>query len=72
MNELRILEKLDELEQRLITPVKWLDIRKAAKYSSLSESTLHRVIRKGALKASRVTGKILIKEEWLNRFLEGK
>lgn len=74
-NETQILIKLHKIEQkldRILISSKWLDIKKAVLFSSLSESTLKRAIRQGTLKASRTTGKILIKDEWLNNYLEGK
>lgn len=50
----------------------WIGINDASNYCSLSPSTLNRAILRGTLKASRVTGKTLIKRKWIDKFLEGK
>ena len=50
---------------------KWLNIHAACKYSSLSPSTIRRAVYKGALKASRVTGKMLFKTSEVDRWLNG-
>ena len=48
----------------------WMTIREVVKYSKLSTATIRRYIDRGNLKASRQTGRILIKrskvDEWLN------
>ena len=49
----------------------WLDISKAESYTSLSESTIRRAVKRGTLKVSKVTGKLLFKSEWLDRWLCG-
>ena len=73
MESYRIKELLQEIKS-LITnkskPDKWLDIAAAAKYCSVSRSTLRRHISQGTLSASNETGKTLFKlsslEKWLN------
>ncbi len=75
LNESQILIKLSELIhqiEKIVHPPVWLDIKKAIQYSSLSNSTLKRAIRRGNLKASKVSGKILIKSDWLDQYLIGK
>lgn len=49
----------------------WMDLKDASEYSSLSKSTLNRSINRGLLKSSKITGKTLVKIEWIDRFLEG-
>ena len=48
-----------------------MDIKEACKYASVSDSTLRRAVRKGTLKVSKRTGKLLFKREWLNKWLVG-
>ena len=48
---------------------KWLDIKSAADYCSLSATTLRRNVDAGKLKASKVTGKMLFKRSDLETFL---
>ena len=40
---------------------KWLNINAVCNYTSLSASTVRRAVYKGALKASRITGKMLFR-----------
>lgn len=67
-----IIEQLDKIENQLgeLVPFKvWLNLKQASQYSSLSISTLRRAIAQGRLKATKVSGKILIKIEWIDKFL---
>ena len=50
---------------------KWLNINAVCKYTSLSASTVRRAVYKGALKASRITGKMLFKTSEVDRWLNG-
>ena len=50
---------------------RWLDIKEACEYTSVSHSTLRRAISKGSLKASHSTGKLLFKVEEIERWLNG-
>ena len=70
--ELRLLELLQEIKSLITNKPKsdnWLDITAAAKYCSVSRSTLRRHISQGSLSASNKTGKTLFKlsslEAWL-------
>ena len=69
----RIIEMLQEIKLLLAGKIndKWLKIDEVSKYASLSESTLRRAMRKGTLKASQVTGRLLFKksniDKWLNK-----
>ena len=47
----------------------WLDLKATCKYCSLSASTLRRVIYKGEIKVSKVTGKLLFKRSWIDDYL---
>ena len=71
--EYRLLELLQEIKSLITNKPKtdkWLDIAAAAKYCSVSRSTLRRHISQGSLSASNKTGKTLFKlsslEQWLN------
>tara|TARA_B100000579_G_C22525475_1_gene708181 strand:+ start:536 stop:721 length:186 start_codon:yes stop_codon:yes gene_type:complete len=48
----------------------WMTIGEVVKYSKLSTATIRRYIDRGNLKASKQTGRILVKrskvDEWLN------
>ena len=48
----------------------WMTIGQEVKYSKLSTATIRRYIDRGNLKASKQTGRILVKrskvDEWLN------
>ena len=71
--EYRIIEMLQEIKLLLAGKIndKWLKIDEVSKYASLSESTLRRAMRKGTLKGSQVTGRLLFKksnvDKWLNK-----
>ena len=72
MTEFVIIEKLDEILAVLKKRGnnRWLNINEVCDYCGLSRSTLTRSIRKGVLKASSSTGKLLFKisdvDRWLN------
>jgi len=73
MTEFAVIEKLDELHKLIINGRahdKWVNLQDVSAYSSLSESTIRRAVRTGALKASHATGKLLFKisdiDKWLN------
>ena len=67
-----IYEKLDEILSLLKGEKRqgWLDMNEICEYSCLSSSTIRRSIKKGVLKVSTSTGKLLFKisdvEKWLN------
>ena len=66
-----ILARLDSIGDKLDGKVAkgWLDLKAACKYCSLSTSTIRRSIRSGQLKSSKVTGKLMFKVEWLDKWL---
>ncbi|MBC8555227.1 MAG: helix-turn-helix domain-containing protein [Candidatus Brocadiales bacterium] len=71
--EEKILCVLSEINSNLQNKLtkKWLNIREASQYASVSESTIRRAIEKGQLKVSKTTGKLLFKVEWIERWLNG-
>jgi excisionase family DNA binding protein len=68
-----IIERLDKIETLLEekTKDKWLSLRQACDYTSLSFSTLRRNISGGRLKVSKVAGKLLFRKIWLDKWLKG-
>ena len=72
--EYRLLELLQEIRSLISNKTasdKWLDIGEAAKYCSVSRSTLRRHILSGSLSASKKTGKTLFKRSALENWLNG-
>ena len=67
--EIRIVELLNEIKTLILGKVnkRWLTIKEVCQYSSVSESTVRRAIRKGTLKASNSTGKLLFKVSSVDR-----
>ena len=62
LNEIKALIKTN-------APQKWLSIKDCVKYSGLSESTIRRAMQSGQLKANKVGGKWLIRNQWLQSYL---
>ena len=52
-------------------PDEWLNISQAAQYAKLSEQTIRRYVRFGALKVSKKTGRLLFQKSNLDRWLNG-
>ena len=71
--EIRIIEMLNEMKDMIEGKVsdKWLNIQDVCDYVKLSDSTVRRAIRKGSLKASHSTGKLLFKVSSVDRWLKG-
>mgnify|MGYP001214981926 CR=1 FL=1 len=71
--EIRTIELLNEIKSLILGKVneRWLTIKEVCQYSSVSESTVRRAIRKGTLKASNSTGKLLFKVSSVDRWLNG-
>ena len=61
--EIRTIELLNEIKGLIQDKVtdRWLCIREVCEYASISESTVRRAVRKGSLKASQQTGRLLFK-----------
>ena len=72
MMEIRIVELLNEIRTLILGKVneRWLNLRDVSEYTSVSESTIRRAIKKGVLKSSNKTGRLLFKvsdvDRWLN------
>ena len=71
--EIRIMEMLEELKSLLIVQHhnKWMNIKEVCNYTSVSESTIRRAIKRGTLKASNQTGRLLFKYNDVDRWLKG-
>ena len=73
MTEIRIIELLGEILSLLKGKKRqgWLDMNEICEYSCLSSSTIRRSIKKGVLKVSTSTGKLLFKISDVDRWLNG-
>ena len=71
--EIRIMEMLTEMKEMIQGNIsdKWMNMKDVCNYVNLSESTVRRAIRKGSLKASHSTGKLLFKVSSVDRWLKG-
>ncbi len=71
--EIRIIELLKEIKGLIQDKVsdRWLSVRDVCKYSSVSESTVRRAVKRGVLKASHSTGKLLFKVSSVDNWLKG-
>ena len=69
--EIRVIELLNEIKTLILGKVneRWLTIREVAEYTSVSESTIRRAIKKGVLKSSNKTGRLLFKVSDVDRWL---
>ena len=69
-----LLEKLDEIKSILTgkTNDKWLKIDEVCRYSSISDSTIRRAVKRGTLKASNQTGRLLFKRTNVDNWLEAR
>ena len=71
--EYKILEELNDIKSMIEKDnnVGFMDMKQVVQYSSTSASTIRRAIKKGVLKVSRSTGKLLFKTEWVDKWLNG-
>jgi excisionase family DNA binding protein len=69
--EIRVVEMLNEIKTLILGKVneRWLTLKEVAEYTSVSESTIRRAIKKGVLKASDKTGRLLFKVSDVDRWL---
>ena len=69
--EIRIVELLNEIRTLILGKVneRWLNLRDVSEYTSVSESTIRRAIKKGVLKSSNKTGRLLFKVSDVDRWL---
>ena len=71
--EYKILEELNDIKSMIEkdNKVGFMDMKQVVQYSSTSASTIRRAIKKGVIKVSRSTGKLLFKTEWVDKWLNG-
>ena len=71
--EIRIIEMLNGMKDMIEGKVsdKWLNIQDVCNYTSVSKSTIRRAVKRGTLKASQSTGKLLFKVSSVDRWLKG-
>jgi excisionase family DNA binding protein len=70
----QLKNQLDRIEEVLVrkNENQFLDITEAARFSSLSKSTLRRAIARGELKYNKKVGKLLFKRSDIEKWLSGK
>ena len=68
-----ILKKINKIQDHFLTNNQdtWMSIKDAVQYTKLSDSTIRRAIKKGCLKVSKRTGKNLLKQSWIDKWLGG-
>lgn len=68
-----ILEELREIKSLLIKKMsdRWITLNELCDYVSLSPSTIRRAIKRGELKVSRKTGKLLFRISDISNWLNG-
>ena len=66
-----IREQLNRIEKKIEGKLskRYLDINQVSNMTSLSVSTIRRVVRSGELKCSRKLGKLLFKIDWVEKWL---
>ena len=71
--EFRILEQLNEIKSLILDKSgdKWLNLKDVSKYSACSESTIRRAVKRGVLKSSKATGRLLFKVSSVDNWLKG-
>ena len=69
----KILEEIRDLKSLIHGKLseRWLTITDVTQYTALSESTIRRAVRKGELKCSKRTGKLIFKKSNVERWLNG-
>ena len=69
--QITILEELREIKALIRNKIndRWMNLKELSSYTSLSDSTIRRAVKKGVLKASRKTGKLLFSIKDVNRWL---
>ena len=71
--DFKIIEILSDIKSMIDNKSsnRWMDMKEVCDYSGLSSSTIHRFRKKGILKASTSTGKLLFKISDVDRWLNG-
>ena len=73
MNKIIIQEMFREIRKNIKKDRQdeWFNISQAEQYAKLSEQTIRRYVKLGALKVSKKTGRLLFKKSNLDRWLNG-
>ena len=70
--ETNITQMLQDIKNLLKNNnTRWLSLKDTVKHTNLSDATLRRAVKSGALKASHRTGKLLFKASDIERWLNG-
>ena len=71
--EIRIMEMLIEMKKIMEGNIsdKWMNMKDVCNYTSVSESTIRRAVKRGTLKASHSTGRLLFKQSNIDNWLKG-
>ena len=66
-----IIERLDRIEDTLSNQLqdKWLNIKEASEYASLSVTRIRKAVLVGELKVSKNGGRLLFKSELIDKWL---
>ena len=78
ITDYRIVELLKDIKALLLNinhtvPDEWMSLKEVANYTSLSPTTIRRLIDRGELKVSRsLPKKLMFRKEWIDRYMEGK
>ena len=70
---MNIIEALKRIEQKLekYKENRWLSLKEVIEETSLSAATIRRAVKRGVLKASHSTGKLLFKVSSVDNWLKG-
>ena len=68
-----ILKKINKIQDYLLKNKhdEWMCMKDVIQYIKCSDSTIRRAIKKGCLKVSKRTGKNLLKQSWIDKWLGG-
>ena len=71
--EIRIIEMLTEMKEMIQGNIsdKWMNMKDVCNYTSVSESTIRRAVKRGTLKSSKGTGRLLFKQSDIDNWLKG-
>ena len=65
-----MLTEMKEMIQGNISD-KWMNMKDVCNYTSVSESTIRRAVKRGTLKSSKGTGRLLFKQSNIDNWLKG-
>ena len=71
--EIRIMEMLTEMKEIIQGNIsdKWMNMKDVCNYTSVSESTIRRAVKRCTLKSSKGTGRLLFKQSDIDNWLKG-